>query len=103
MNVPVGQNRMPPPPGAKKGASAPDPMVNPGRNALSHEIRNVSRRLRTQEERYSNLMTKTQITEQNILSRNRHVSVEIKTIESEINEIKKEIMEIKDRIILLVK
>ena len=78
-------------------------MVSPGIEALTNEIRDVSRRIRTQEERYGNLLTKTQITEQNILSRNRRVTIDIKAINSEINEITKEILEIKDRIMLLIR
>jgi predicted nucleic acid-binding Zn-ribbon protein len=72
-------------------------------DAVTHEVRDLGRRLRTLEERYSNLQTKTQITEQNILSRHKRVTVELKTMNMDINELKKEMMEIKDRILLLIK
>ncbi len=38
-----------------------------------------------------------------MLSRNKQITTEIKTINLEINEIKKEIIEIKDRILLIIK
>jgi len=75
----------------------------PDLSLISNDVKELSRRLRTIEERYTNLQTKTQITEQNMLSRNKQITTEIKTINSEINEIKKEIIEIKDRILLLIK
>ena len=88
----------PQPPGTPPGA----PPGGPQQGAAT-EVRDLSRRLRTLEERYTNLQTKTQITEQNMLSRNKRISVEIKTINLDMNEIKKELLEVKDRILLLLK
>lgn len=70
---------------------------------ITNETKDIGRRLRTLEERYSNLQTKTQITEQNMISRHKQVSTEIKTINTELNDIKKEILEIKDKILLIIK
>ena len=76
-----------PPAGPKHGAGTTANM-----DAVTHEVRDLGRRLRTLEERYSNLQTKTQITEQNILSRHKRVTVELKTMNMDINELKKEMM-----------
>jgi len=70
---------------------------------ISNETKDIARRLRTIEERYSNLQTKTQITEQNMISRHRQVATDIKTINSEMIELKKEINDIKDKTLLIIK
>lgn len=70
---------------------------------IANETKDIGRRLRTLEERYSNLQTKTQITEQNMISRHKQTTTEIKSINTELNEIKKEIIEIKDKILLIIK
>lgn len=87
----------------KKSLFGSKDVITPDLSLISNDVKGLSRRLRTIEERYTNLQTKTQITEQNMLSRHKQITTEIKTINSEINEIKKEIIEIKDRILLLIK
>lgn len=74
----------------------------PSVKEVAEEVTDMSRRLRTLEERYSNLQSKTQLTEQNMISRDRHLTTEIKTLNSEVNEIKKEIHEIKERILSII-
>ena len=83
----------------KPKETGPSPEVK----AISHDVSDLSRRLRTLEERFSNLQTRTQITEQNMISKNKQVSAELKTTTHEINELRKDIMEIKDKILLLIK
>jgi len=61
------------------------------------ELGNVSRRVKTIEERYVNLRRKLQVTDQNMLEHNRRISAEIKTIIGELNEIKREIFDIKTK------
>ncbi|MBS3098134.1 hypothetical protein J4209_05050 [Candidatus Woesearchaeota archaeon] len=77
--------------------------AGPDISDLSSGLRDIGTRLRILEERYTNLQTKTQITEQNMLSRNKLLSTEIKATNLDIHEIKRELIEIKDRILLLIK
>lgn len=77
---------------------APPPMAKP-----PAQLNDVVRRLRILEERYTNLRTRSQLTEQNILSKNRSFSTELKTIISDIHEIKREIEEMKNKILNLFK
>ena len=70
---------------------------------LTEEVRNVSRRLKVSEERYTNLRTKVELTEQNMLSKDKQISTEIKTTNLDVHELKKELTEIKERIIMLIK
>lgn len=76
--------------------------VGPDVREIAQEVTDVSRRLRTLEERNANLQSKIQLTEQNMISRNRHITTEIKTLNSDIGEIKKEINEIKERILSII-
>ena len=70
---------------------------------LTEEIRNISRRLKVSEERYTNLRTKVELTEQNMLSRDKQISTEIKTTNADVHELKKELAEIKERMLMLIK
>ena len=70
---------------------------------LTEEIRNISRRLKVSEERYTNLRTKVELTEQNMLSRDKQISTEIKTTNVDVHELKKELAEIKERMLMLIK
>jgi len=63
---------------------------------ISNELANLSRRFRTLEERTSNLIRKSQITEQNMLMNSKKVATEIKTINADISELRKIIAEMKD-------
>ena len=81
----------------------PKQLIAPDTTGIMEETRNLSRRLRILEERHTNLRTKQQVTEQNMLSRHKQVTTEIKTINSDIHELKTEITEIKDRLLLIIK
>lgn len=70
---------------------------------IANAVRDLNRRLRTLEERYTNLQTKAQITEQNMISRHKRFNIEVKTINADMTEQKKEIMEIKERILLMIR
>jgi len=76
--------------------------IGPNVKEVAQEVTDMGRRLRTLEERYANLQSKTQLTEQNMISRNRHFTTEIKTLNSDVNEIKKEINEIKERVLSII-
>ena len=67
-------------------------------SVISNEVANMGRRMRTVEERTSNLIRKSQLTEQNMLLNNKKISTEIKAINDDINELKKIINEIKDHL-----
>lgn len=71
--------------------------------SLTEEIRNLSRRIRMLEERYTNLRTKEEVIEQNMLSRHKQLTTEIKTTNSDMHELKTEITEIRDRLLLIIK
>ena len=72
-------------------------------SALSDDIANLGRRLRILEEGLTNVRKITQVTEQNMLEKNKAFSTDIRTLTSDINEIKSEINEIKERIVEIVK
>ena len=69
----------------------------------SEDILALARRLRTLEERNTSLRIRLQVLEQNMLSKSKNTSTEIKTINSDMIEIKSEITEVKDKILLLIK
>jgi len=59
-------------------------------------------RLRMLEERYSNLERRLQVNEQNMLSKERKINTEIKTLGSDLLELKNVVEEVKERIRMLV-
>jgi hypothetical protein len=69
---------------------------------FSDDIGNISRRLRLLEESFTNMRRALQVTEQNMLDKNKMFSTEIRTINSDIGDIKKDIAGIKERIMELV-
>ena len=96
----------PPPPKRHEGllkfghSQQPEP---PDLSGMTTDINTLSRRLRLLEEGFTNLRRFLQITEENIIAKNRHYSAEIKTLTSDINETRKEIQELKDKLILIIK
>lgn len=95
--------QMPPQQGKHQKGAPQQNLANPGMDMLINEIRDVSRRIRTQEERYNSLVNKSQITESNMLNRSKRFNTEIKTLNSEITEINKSLSEIKDRMSLIIR
>jgi len=55
------------------------------------------------EEGFTNLRRFLQVTEDNIIGRNKHYSSEFKTINSEITEIRKEMQELREKLSLVIK
>ena len=82
--------------GPKKPLSVPNTNV-------TEDIGSINRRLKLMEERYTNLRNKFQVTEQNMLSKNKSFFTDIKAINLELTEIRKEIGELKDRIVMLIR
>lgn len=75
----------------------------PDVSGVKAEVNNLERRLRVLEEGTTNIRRSLQVTEQNMLSKNREFNTEIKALGSEFHEIKREISEIKERMVDLLK
>ena len=100
------QEEVPPPPPPKKGIlgfGKPEQQQGPDLSSVTNDINSLSRRLRLIEEGSTNLRRFLQVTEDNIIARNKHYSAELKTINSDITEIRKEIQELRDKLILVIK
>ncbi len=63
----------------------------------------LERRIRTLEEALANLRKIVQVTEENILVKNRHISTEFKTLVSDINDLRREMQDMKDKLLLMLK
>lgn len=70
-------------------------------SAVNQDINNMSRRLRLLEESFTNIRRTLQVTEENMLQKNKNFAVEIKTINSEIREIRNEIADINDKLLMI--
>jgi|TARA_B100001964_G_scaffold244809_1_gene328074 t-SNARE complex subunit (syntaxin) len=75
----------------------------PDMKSFSEDMSNLNRRLRLVEETSTNIRRALQVTEQNMLSKNKTFSTDVRTITSDISDIKKEIAEIKEKILDLIK
>ncbi|MBW2983882.1 hypothetical protein KY361_02105 [Candidatus Woesearchaeota archaeon] len=82
---------------------APKPKSAEEAPTPSEDIAELTRRIRTMEERYNTLQTKTQLIEQNMLSYHKQAIGETKTINTDFRDIKREIEDIKDKILTLIK
>ena len=74
----------------------------PDFGAVQEDISNVSRRLRTIEEGFTNLRRALQVTDQNMLGKNKAFATEIRAITSDISDIKSDINDIKEKILEMV-
>lgn len=72
-------------------------------NDISNQLNNLSRRLRTLEERYTNLRKNTQLTDQNIIQFNKNFNREITTQASDINDLRREFDDLREKARLIVK
>lgn len=75
----------------------------PGFSEVKGDINNLERRLRVLEEGFTNIRRSLQVAEQNMLSKNKTFSTEIRTLTSDINEIRKEISDIKEKVLMVLK
>lgn len=82
---------------------APKPEEKAEALPSSEDIAELTRRIRTMEERYTTMQTKTQLVEHNMLSYHKQAIGETKTINVDIRELKREIEQIRDRILTLIK
>jgi len=76
--------------------------VQPDMSAFTEDIGNMGRRLRILEESITNIRRALQVTEQNMLGKNKTFSTEIRTLTSDISDIKAVISEIKEKILEVV-
>ena len=80
---------------------------NPGQNQevtnVTEDHSSIGRRVKVLEERYTNLRSRFQLMEQNMLRKNKNIFTDIKTLNIEISEMKKELGEIKDNMLGLLK
>lgn len=98
------QEEIPPPP--KKGILSfgkPEQPQGPDLGSVTNDINSLSRRLRLIEEGFTNLRRFLQVTEDNIIARNKHYSADFKTVNSDITEIRKELQEIREKLMLVIK
>ncbi len=105
--MPIQESSLPPPPpkkheGIMKFGRSPPPEA-PDISGMTEDINTLSRRLRLLEEGFTNLRRFFQVTEENMIAKNKHFSAEIKTITSDITEIRKEIQELKDKLLLVIR
>ena len=75
----------------------------PDFGAVTEDIGNLGRRLRLLEESITNIRRALQVTEQNMLGKNKLFATDIRTLTSDISDMKTEINEIKERMLDLVK
>src|SRR3989338_3481224 len=101
------QSSLPPPPpkrheGILKFGHQQQPEA-PDFSGMTTDINTLSRRLRLLEEGFTNLRRFFQVTEENIIAKNKHYSAEIKTLASDIIEMRKEIQELREKFSLVVR
>ncbi|MBU0461213.1 MAG: hypothetical protein KJ574_01365 [Nanoarchaeota archaeon] len=66
------------------------------------ELNNIARRLRVIEERYLGLRSKTQVTDQNMLSSNKKLMTEIKTNQAQLDDFRKEMDDLKEKFKIMI-
>ncbi len=67
------------------------------------DLSSIERRVRTIEQSHTNLRKIVQVTEENILVKNRHSATEFKALTSDINELRRELHEMRDKMALVLK
>ena len=104
--MPAQESSLPPPPKKHEGIlkfGHEQKQEAPDFSGITTDVNTLSRRLRLLEEGFTNLRRFFQITEENMIAKNKHFSAEIKTVTSDINEIRKEIQEMKDKLLLVIR
>ena len=106
--MPVQESSLPPPPlkkheGILKFGHPQQQKEAPDLSGVTGDINTLSRRLRLLEEGFTNLRRFFQVTEENMIAKNKHFNAEIKTLTSDITEIRKENQELKDKLILVIR
>ena len=100
----MAMQELPPPPKRGEGfLGMGQKQEMPDVSGITSDVNSLSRRLRLLEEGSTNLPRFFQITEENMIAKNKHFAAEIKTINSDIIEIRKEIQETRDKLGLVIK
>ena len=100
------QQPLPPPPKRHEGILTfghSQQQEAPDFSGVTTDVNTLSRRLKLLEEGFTNLRRFLQVTEENIIAKNKHYSAEIKTLASDLTEIRKEIQELKDKLLLVIR
>ena len=100
------QQPLPPPPKRHEGILAfgrAQQQEAPDFSGITTDVNTLSRRLKLLEEGFTNLRRFLQVTEENMIAKNKHYSAEIKTLTSDLTEIRKEIQELKDKLLLVIR
>jgi len=98
------QEPLPPPPKRGEGfMGRGQKQEMPDFSGITSDVNSLSRRIRLLEEGSTNLRRFLQITEENMIAKNKHYSAEIKTINSDIIEVRKEVQELRDKLGLVIK
>lgn len=106
--MPEQESALPPPPKKQhdnllKFGRQENKEESPDFSSVTGDVNVLSRRLRLLEEGFTNLRRFFQVTEENVIAKNKHFSAEIKTIASDIMEIRKEVQELRDKLILVIR
>ncbi|RJQ18226.1 hypothetical protein C4573_00705 [Candidatus Woesearchaeota archaeon] len=84
--------------GVSEEPQAPRNEKNDPFSIISHNVNDLERRLRVLEERYTNLRKKTQITDQNMLENEKHLSKEIRGLTDSVSELKFQMQELAEKL-----
>ena len=101
--MPLEDQQLPPPPPKRGIFGKSQQPEGPDLTGMTNEVNSLSRRIRLLEESSANLRRFFQVTEENAITRNKHYSAEIKTINSDISEIRKEMQETREKLLLVIK
>ena len=104
--MPAQESALPPPPKKHEGMlkfGHGQQQEAPDFSGVTADVNTLSRRLRLLEEGFTNLRRFFQVTEENMIAKNKHFSAEIKTLTSDIMEIRKEIQEVRDKLMLVIR
>ena len=97
------QEPLPPPPKKHTGFFGHSQQQPDELGSVASDMNTLSRRLKMLEEGFTNLRRFFQVTEENMIAKNKHYSAEIKTVSSDIVEIRKEVQELRDKFERIVK
>ena len=92
-NVPFPKQAMPPPPPSRQAAAPASQSGTPapGAEHITKADSDVLRQLRILEDRYVNLRRKAQLTDENLLSQQKHVQKEIHSLTDELTEMRRQL------------
>ena len=96
---------LPPPPKKHEGilGFSKQQEAAPDFSGVTSDISTLGRRLRLLEEGFTNIRRFFQVTEENVIAKNKHFSAEIKTLASDVMEIRKEIQELREKLFLVIR